>query len=247
MTFLKSLKVNDSKTMLQFNNFFPSHIIACTSDRTVDFTFDPQYLSLNDYQKKYLSRLTGFDIPDPVSLVQEHGDKIYLVDGQDAVLSGDGVLTSQPNCALSIRSADCLSIFIWDSQKDCIGLVHAGWKGSLANIARKAIEQMRAQCESNPKNVKIAFGPSICSRCYEVGVEFKQHFPEHVLEIDGKYFLDLIGVNQQQLLDAGIEEENICRSDICTKCRDEYYSYRREGDQAGRMISLMMLKSKAGG
>lgn len=230
-----------------FSKFFPPHIVACTSDGRVDFTLDPKRPALSESQKNYLQQLTGLDIPEPSAVIQEHGDHICLIEECATVLPGDGLITSRRRCPISVRSADCLPIFLWDEKSDCIGLVHAGWKGSRSNIAGKAVEQMSAHFGSDPQDIKAAFGPAICPDCYRVGGEFAGYFPEDVHERGGHYYLDLAGANQRRLIAAGVERRNIYNSHICTHCRTEYYSYRRDGDEAGRMISMMMINSPNGG
>ena len=72
-------------------------------------------------------------------------------------------------------------------------------------------------------------------------MEFQEYFPEEILFRDGHYFLDLQKVNKNILTAAGIPEQNIHDCGICTCCDHNYFSYRREGETAGRMISLLMI------
>jgi len=84
-------------------------------------------------------------------------------------------------------------------------------------------------------------GPSIRECCYQVGEEFRHYFPAHVKDREGYLYADVTGVNRDQLLQAGVLPENILDSGICTCCNKDYFSFRRDGAKAGRMISLMML------
>ena len=95
---------------------------------------------------------------------------------------------------------------------------------------------------SQPSSLKIVLGPSIRECCYQVGPEFQGFFPSHVREREGHLYLDVVNSNQEQLLQAGVRQENIFDSGICTCCNKNYFSFRRDGVKAGRMISLMMLK-----
>jgi hypothetical protein len=97
-------------------------------------------------------------------------------------------------------------------------------------------------CDCQPKDISVAFGPAIGVCCYEVSKDFQDYFPNEVVSREGKYYLDLKRVNKEQLREQGIEEKNIHDSDICTCCNHDYFSYRREGKQTGRMISLMLLR-----
>jgi YfiH family protein len=120
-------------------------------------------------------------------------------------------------------------------------LAHAGWKGTAKMIAAKTVQRMQDKYASLPSELKIVLGPSIRGCCYQVGAQFRDYFPDHVQERAGFLYADVIGANRDQLLQAGVRRENILDSEICTCCNKDYFSFRRDGPKAGRMISLMML------
>jgi len=96
---------------------------------------------------------------------------------------------------------------------------------------------------SNPEDIICGFGPCIRNCCYEVGEDFRDYFPDCIEERQGRLFLDLIKVNSQQLLSAGVLEKNISDSQICTFCQNkDFFSYRKEGQSAGRIMSVIMVK-----
>jgi len=95
---------------------------------------------------------------------------------------------------------------------------------------------------ARPENVKIAFGPAIRECCYEIGDDIQDHFPDDVMQKNGKWSLDLVKASKKQAVKFGVKSGNIADCNICTCCSENYFSYRREGKNAGRMISLMMLK-----
>jgi polyphenol oxidase len=132
-------------------------------------------------------------------------------------------------------------VFIFDPRHHAIGVAHAGWKGTHKAIALKTVQRMQEKYDSRFSDLKIILGPSIRECCYQVGQEFSGHFPLHIKERGGHLYLDLIKANRDQLLQAGILQENIFDSGICTYCNKNYFSFRRDGAKAGRMISLMML------
>ena len=92
------------------------------------------------------------------------------------------------------------------------------------------------------KDLKVAFGPAIHACCYEVGAEFAGYFPEEAIQRRNKYFLDVPLANMNQLMGKGVIEENIFDCGECTVCGKDYFSFRRDGEKAGRMISIMMLQ-----
>jgi len=235
--------------MLLYDEVFPSHVKALTSGRTLDFGLQGDQSSLTEAQKEYLQNGFGNDVPEPMMIRQVHGDKVIVADeawlaGRTDIEEADGIITNLLNVPLAVRTADCLPVFLCDPVRAVIGLVHAGWKGSRQKIVRRAVELMMERQGSEPGTLQAAFGPAIGPCCYEVGEEFKDSFPEAVPTRDGHCYLDLPQVNAAQLRAVGILEKNIHRSGICTCCDQNYFSYRRDGKAAGRMISMMMLTDK---
>ncbi len=233
--------------LLDFRKFFPSNVAAFVSDRTIDFKHKDDCLSLSLKQKKYLSCASGIKISLLPNIKQIHGRRIIVVKkpscfGPRQPMKADGMMTKKTGIPLTVRTADCLSIFMFDPKKNAIALVHAGWRGSHSHIAGRAVVLMKKHFGTHPKDLKIAFGPSICGCCYEVGAEFKKFFPKETVLKGGKYFFDLALANKRQLVKAGVNPKNIFDPNICTFCNKQYFSHRREGAQAGRMISFMMLK-----
>jgi len=137
-----------------------------------------------------------------------------------------------------------LPVFLYDEEHNGIGLIHVGWKGSQTNIVGQAIKLIKKQWQADPEDVKVAFGPAIHSCCYEVGSEFQDLFPESLITRNSRHYLDLPQITRNQLLSCGVDKTNIFDCEICTCCDQRFFSFRREGKKAGRMISLIMLKEK---
>jgi len=234
----------------QFNSIFPDNIIAFTSDRTVDFTLNGDQCTLNKIQKEFLFSQLSSDLLEPVHIHQVHGNKIIIAEDslrdEHVLKEADGLITQDFDLPLAIRSADCLSVFLYDEKHNGIGLIHVGWRGSQTNIVGQAIKLIKKQWQAYPKDIKVAFGPAIRSCCYEVGGEFKDFFPEDLIARNSRYYLDLPQMTRNQLLFCGVDKTNIYDCEICTCCDPSFFSFRREGNNTGRMISLMMIK-KAGG
>ena len=168
----------------------------------------------------------------------------------------DGVITNRKDVLLTTVHADCLPVWLYDEENQAIGLVHAGWRGTLAGIAPKAVKLMQEAYGSDPAKMKAAIGPGISMCCFETGPEvieaFRAHWDfadlyaetaeehfgdEQITEsAEGKYYIDLKGINTEELLEAGLELENIEISQHCTHCEPEMFaSYRREGGTYMRM------------
>jgi len=186
---------------------------------------------------------------------------------------GDASATNRPGLLLGVQTADCVPILLVDPKKRAIAAVHAGWRGTLARIVLKAIGKMQMQFKSDPADLLAAIGPSIGGCCYEVGTEvatqFLSQFPEAPEWFDEfrtgdepnpiqwlnmmppghqpppkNVLLDLRKANRAQLLGAGLRAPNIFVSDLCTACRrDLLFSYRKEGPQSGRLMSVIGIRT----
>lgn len=203
-------------------------------------------------RKLFLGQL-GLELSDLVCAKQVHASKVMYAKEEDrgrgalyfedSIEDTDAFITDKRNLPLAIFTADCLSIFLYDSKTPAVGLIHAGWRSTKENICAKTIISMREKFNTAPQDLYASFGPCIRSCCYEVGSDFKVIFPSGVAQKGGRLFLDLIAVNKQQLLSLGVREENMSDSEACTSCQnEEFFSYRKEGKGCGRMMSVMMLK-----
>lgn len=234
-------------TTQSFRDFFPPHVVTFTSDRSTDFKLTDSSTPLSRTQSVFLTRQLGFRLPEVLTIRQVHGKKIVVATRNGAKRSAaledaDGILTDRRDLAIAVRTADCLSVFLYDPSNEVIGLVHAGWRGTQQRISAQAVTLMHKQWKSNPKDLRIAFGPAIRSCCYRVGVSFLEHFPKETLKRKQGYFFDLPEANKNQLVGAGVDAANIVDCAVCTNCDITCFSYRRERESAGRMISIMVLK-----
>jgi hypothetical protein len=101
---------------------------------------------------------------------------------------------------------------------------------------------MRKAFGCRPKDMIAALGPAILDCCYEVGPEMAKEFAFDLIRKQGRYYLDLEQANKKQLLAAGLSNANIVLSKRCTCCgQEEFFSFRRQGNSCGRMMSVMML------
>jgi len=244
----KMLSAKLSATTQLFHNFFPPHVVTFTSDRGTDFKLTDSSALLTRAQNAFLARQLGFRLPEILAVRQVHGKRIVVAPRNvaakrsAALEDADGILTDRRDLAIAVRTADCLSVFLYDPRNEAIGLLHAGWRGTQQQISALAVTLMRKQWKSNPKDLLVAFGPAIRSCCYRVGVSFLEHFPKETVKRKQGYFFDLPEANRNQLLGAGVAAANIVDCAVCTNCDITCFSYRRERESAGRMISVMMLR-----
>ncbi len=203
-------------------------------------------------------------------LKQIHSDAIHLFSAAPAhPCKGDASTTNHPGLLLGVQTADCVPILLVDPKKRAVAAIHAGWKGTLARIAEKAVGRMRLELGSKPADLLAAIGPSIGACCYEVGADFVTKFSAQFADA-GDYFdeprsgdepnplqwlnmappghqppprnvhLDLPKANRAQLLAAELRVQNIFSSGLCTACHtDFFFSHRKEAGLTGRLMSVI--------
>ena len=177
------------------------------------------------------------------SLKQIHSSLSLVADRPSGCVGeGDALITDRPGVAVSVRTADCYPILLADVRTRAVAAVHAGWRGTAARIVAEALDKMRAQFGTRPADVIAAIGPGIGACCYEVGPEVAREFG-----ITGRTHLDLAEANRRQLAAAGVPEAQIDLLGQCTCCGVErFHSYRRDREQAGRMIAYIRRHERRG-
>ncbi len=165
----------------------------------------------------------------------------------------DGLLTEIPGIVLVTFYADCVPLYFLDTQRKVIGLAHSGYRGTLHKMGQHMIDMMCQEFGCRREDVKAVIGPSICVNCYEVGEEVAQEFVEAFREISsqillpgkakGKYQLNLWETNRSILLQAGIQEENLLVTDVCTCCNSkELFSHRATLGKRGNLGAFLSLR-----
>jgi YfiH family protein len=170
-----------------------------------------------------------------------HGTNVARVDEPSDVIQGvDGLITDRRDVALFATFADCYPIVLWDRTKRCVGLAHAGWRGTQAGVARAAVRRMAEAYGSAPGDIMAGIGPGICGRCYEVGPEVASQFDARFVApgVGDRFLLDLAAANRAQLEEAGLTEVHVLG--MCTKETDFLPSHRRhpDGTRFGAMVAL---------
>jgi YfiH family protein len=222
---------------------------AFFTTRRFDMAFEPvcrgrRFLRKDAYQK------IGLDASRLVSPLQVHGDSIRIVGPKDrgkgayerltAVQETDALMTNEPHLPIAILTADCLPVFMADTNKRAICLVHAGWKGVHKKIVVKAIRQMVATFQTALSDLTVVLGPALRPCCYEVGRAFTNLFPEATVLRGDRFYFDMAAAVAGQLLKCGVTNSQVYDTHLCTSClNQEFFSYRREGEDAGRSMSVL--------
>lgn len=143
---------------------------------------------------------------------------------------------------VGVKTADCAPILLVDAKCRKVAAVHAGWRGAVTGVAPKTLEAMVARWGTGPEEIHAAIGPCIGPCCFEVGPEVAIQFGEPAARVR----IDLAGFIRRQLLDAGVPETQIYLAGLCTYCRaDLFHSFRRDREKAGRLLSVIGVKSSA--
>lgn len=172
----------------------------------------------------------------------------------------DAIITNVPGVCIGVSTADCIPILLYDQQKRVVAAVHAGWRGTVQRIAKKAVEVMKATYGSSPSDLLAQIGPGISLKSFEVGQEVYDAFAaegfcmEEISRLmpssqgiknEEKWHIDLPACNRLQLLEAGLQNEQIHTLPVCTyEQHADYFSARRLGINSGRIFTGIMLKEE---
>ena len=192
-----------------------------------------------------------------VRMQQVHGDAIATVEGPAAeVGAADAMLTRASAVALCVLTADCVPLLMVAPRHHVVAAVHAGWRGTLAGIAARAVRHMQQVYGVEPADVRVALGPAIGGCCYEVDAGVAQALEQRWGPMPaairsaaaagvapGKAMVDLRQVNRAHLVAAGVRGDLVVDAGPCTRCTaGEYFSHReatRRAVPAGRQVSFI--------
>ncbi len=184
---------------------------------------------------------------------QIHGDRIELLKKSgwtqaSPLLNCDALITVEKNLAIAVMVADCVPVILFDPVKEVLAVIHAWWKGTQLEIARKTLEKMQENFWCEAENIIAWIWPSISQENYEVWKEVSDNFVGKYSEFmdlasNWKYKLDLKNINKKQLLNIWVLETNIEIIIDCTfKEKELYFSARREGVESGRQVVVWIIK-----
>ncbi|MDR1240814.1 MAG: peptidoglycan editing factor PgeF [Oscillospiraceae bacterium] len=207
-------------------------------------------------EKNYDSFCGSLDIKksDMIFSNQIHSDKIkiasYEIDDEDGF---DGLITNKKGIVIATSHADCSPVYIVDPIKKAIGLAHAGWRGTIKNIAGKMILKMNEVFGCNPSDLVCGIGPGICKSCFEIDKEIADKFKEFPFgnlvfsKKIKKFNISISEANKQNLIIQGVKENNIFVSEICNKCCNYILFSKRasKGKGYGLNIAVMSLVDPA--
>lgn len=210
---------------------------------------------------KRICKSAGFDFDSLTASAQDHNTFVRAVTSENKgvgiykprdLQSVDALVTNEKGVTLVTYYADCTPLFFVDTKKKAIGLAHAGWRGTVGRIGEKVVNKMTEFYGTNPADIVAAIGPAISVCCYEVDKPCADNFyalkdldSSHFVfpKDNGKYMIDLLETNRQILVAAGVKNENITVSDVCTNCNSELlWSHRATKGKRGTMSAFMCIK-----
>ncbi len=174
--------------------------------------------------------------------VQVHSSNVAIINSPGRVDNCDSIITSKTKIVLTIQTADCFPVFIYDRLKNIIALIHSGWRGTSQNITGKTINLLKKSFDSTAENLLVAIGPGIQQKNYQVDKKTAPFFDKDFLQKDGQnhFRLDIRGAIFKQLKNQSIPLKNIEVAADCTFENEKlYYSYRRDGQNSGRMMGIL--------
>ncbi|MEM7343710.1 MAG: peptidoglycan editing factor PgeF [Chloroflexota bacterium] len=175
-----------------------------------------------------------------------HGAKVLTVtksNRQSFMGKADGMITKEMDTYLFMRFGDCTPLLFFDPVQQAVGLTHAGWRGTMANVSGATIEAMTSHLGCHPENIISVIGPAIGACCYEVGGEVMAQAKQSLTDSETLFsayndtlthaHFDMIAANRHQLVEAGVKQ--IIQSDLCTAFQtDHFFSHRAEKGKTGR-------------
>jgi polyphenol oxidase len=192
------------------------------------------------------------DLASIYDVWQVHGVEVAIAVAPRAAemphKQADAILTNKPGITLLMRFADCVPIMVYDPVCKVVGIIHAGWMGTVRGTARFAVEAMQKQFGTKPADILAAIGPSIGPDHYEIGTDVISQIQEAfgilaknlITVTNGSARLDLWAANRLLLEQSGVVQ--ILESGLCTSCAtDDWYSHRAEKGRTGRFGAIIAL------
>lgn len=223
--------------------------------------------------RRRVAEALGWDFAAWTCAEQVHGNRVRVVTAEDrgsgrdsresAIQDTDALIANVPDVLLVMYFADCVPLYFYDPETGAMGLAHAGWKGTVADVAGETVRAMAREYGARPETLLAAIGPSIGACCYEVDEPVMRHVrplaaelgaapgsgagsgarPAYIERGDGRASLDLKEINRHLMIKAGILPSRIEMTTWCTGCRtDVFFSHRRENGRTGRMMSWLGIK-----
>ncbi len=214
--------------------------------------------------RQWWAQAVGFEGARIVNVSQEHGNKVIQAYADDAgqgarpdsrvIGIADALITDAEGVFLSTFYADCQPILLVDPERPAVAAVHAGWRGTVTDVAGRTVQAMQEAFHSDPREIRAYLGPAIGVCCNEIGDEVIDAWRDQARDLDTdiekaitrpgvKQHFDVSTANSLLLRRAGLQPQHIEISPICTKCsKDAWFSHRGHGPGAGRQAAFIGIR-----
>ena len=209
-----------------------------SSENTADF--GNRYINNNKQQVIKNISLLEYGLPNKIKLLKQiHSNKVMIADSLTYNnCYADAMFSKNTSVVCAVLTADCVPILLTNKKSSFVAAIHAGWRGILKDIIRNTISVI------DEKDIVAWIGPSICKNCYEVKYDFRDNFVKKNNKFEKFFYYEnnKIFLSLQELCGFILTQNfvsEIFYSNLCSYCDDRFFSARRDGDKAGRMISCI--------
>ena len=223
---------------IDYSGFFNNRNLTAVISKK-DKNYNIKY-SRNDFIESFKINPKKIIFPQ-----QTHSNNVKIISKEKTYSNTDGLISITENLGIGILVADCVPVFLFGKKSKHCGLVHSGWRGSANLITTNAVKILFA-LGNKPDDIKAVLGPSIGRCCFEVGSDVAQFFSQKNLHSknESKFKLNLKSEIFSEFISLGFANKNIYVDDQCTFCeREDFFSYRREGVESGRMVAIMKVNT----
>ncbi len=206
--------------------------------------------------RRAVAAMLGIPYDNITTCAQVHGNQVEVVTAEKVgsgvddygttIADRDGIITNLEGVPLMLFYADCVPVMFKDTVTGAIGLAHAGWRGTVGNIAGETLAAMGKAYGTQAKDVWVGIGPSIGPCCFEVDSKLYDAWHEQYGEYftphgEAHYLMDLWGINKKQVVEQGVKPENVVVAGVCTmENNDKFFSYRGEHGETGRLAAIIV-------
>jgi polyphenol oxidase len=240
---------------------FIQHFVTDRSSNAGDEDFTLSFSSSSDrafiqQNRNMLAVAMGIESSGLYFPSQVHKTRIVEVKKntpREELLETDALITNESGICIAVMSADCVPILLYDKKNNAVGAIHSGWRGTVARILEKTLQQMHSVFGTNGQDIYAGIGPSVSQDSYEVGEEVVSevrrsfgHKNELMIPVGtNKAKLDLWKANKLQLMEFGVPATRIEISDLCTVKNNNHFFSARKGDK-GRFGAGIMVRGSEG-
>lgn len=243
--------------MFYFDDFYGKKILKSSLLTDFDCFFTTRNFVLTSASREDLEQIAlknrehlrnKLNVPEIYTAKQTHSSNIKIIDKNNYFYDNtDALISNIDDSLMLLNFADCVPIILFSKTDNTGAVVHAGWRGTAAEILKKTVIKMEKELNIKPENITALIGPAIGKCCFETEEDvflqlIKNTTQKELYEKKGnKYFIDLKLMNNNQLVEVGVKNIDICS--YCTCCMsDIFFSYRKEKGTTARHSAVVKIK-----